>query len=60
MSDKILENRACEIARSHKYDGYQRALAGMVYKFFDIGLCEISRKYLSSRYSRNGIIVFKE
>ena len=41
ISDKILEDRACEIARSHKYDGYQRALAGMVYKFFDIGLCEI-------------------
>ena len=35
ISDKILKNRAYEIARNCKYDGYQRALATMVYKFFD-------------------------
>ena len=35
ISDKILKNRAYEIARNCKYDGYQRALASMVYKFFD-------------------------
>ena len=35
ISDKILKNRAYEIARNQKYDGYQRALASMVYKFFD-------------------------
>ena len=35
ISDKILKDRAYEIARICKYDGYQRALAGMVYKFFD-------------------------
>ena len=34
ISDKILRDRANEIARS-KYDGWQRALASMVYKFFD-------------------------
>ena len=33
--DKILEDRAYEIARNCNYDGYQRALASMVYKFFD-------------------------
>ena len=26
---------AYEIARNHKYDGYLRALASMVYRFFD-------------------------
>ena len=30
-----MKDRAYEITRSHKYDGYQRALARMVYKFFD-------------------------
>ena len=30
-----MKNRAYEIARNRKYDGYQRALASMVYKFFD-------------------------
>ena len=33
-SDKILKNRAYEIARNRNYDGYQRELASMVYKFF--------------------------
>ena len=35
ISDQILKDRAFEIARSHDYDGYQRALANMVYTFFD-------------------------
>ena len=35
VSDKILNNRAHEIAMSPKYDGYQRALASMAYMFFD-------------------------
>ena len=35
ISDKIFKNRAYEIARNRGYDGYQRALASMVFKFFD-------------------------
>ena len=35
ISDKTLRDRAYEIARNRNYDGYQRALARMVYKFFD-------------------------
>ena len=34
-SNKILKDRAYEIARNCDYHGYQRALASMVYKFFD-------------------------
>ena len=34
ISDKILEDRTYEIARNCEYDGYQRKLASMVYKFF--------------------------
>ena len=35
ISNKILKNRAYEIARNRKYDGHKRALASMVYKVFD-------------------------
>ena len=34
-SDKILGDIAFNIAKNPKYDGYQRGLASMVYKFFD-------------------------
>ena len=34
-ADKILKNKAFDIAKNPKYDGYQRRLASMVYKFFD-------------------------
>ena len=33
--DKILRNKAFDIAKDPKYDGYQRGLVSMVYKFFD-------------------------
>ena len=35
FSDKILKDRAYEIAINPKYDGYQRELASTVYKFFE-------------------------
>ena len=34
-SDKILRDKAFYIAKNPQYDGYQRGLASMVYKFFD-------------------------
>ena len=34
-SDKVLKEKAFEIANNQKYDGYQRDLASMVYNFFD-------------------------
>ena len=34
-SDKILRDKAFNIAKNSKYDGYQRGLVSMVYKFFD-------------------------
>ena len=34
-SDKILRDKVFNIAKNPKYDGYQRGLASMVYKFFD-------------------------
>ena len=35
ISDQIFKDRADEIARNLKYDGYQRALASMIYMLFD-------------------------
>ena len=35
QSDRVLKDKAYEIANNPKYDGYQRGLASMVYKFFD-------------------------
>ena len=34
-SDKVLRDKAYDIASNPEYDGYQRGLASMVYKFFD-------------------------
>ena len=35
QSDKVLKDKAFKIAINPKYDGYQKGLASMVYKFFD-------------------------
>ena len=35
QSDKVLKDKAFEIANNPKYDGYQRGLGSMVYNFFD-------------------------
>ena len=50
QSDKILRDKAFKIASSLKYDGYQRGLASMVYKFLD----EKSASYNKS--SGSGIV----
>ena len=34
-SDKVLRDKAYNIASNPEYDGYQKGLASMVYKFFD-------------------------
>ena len=33
--DKVLLNKAFNIAKTSKYDGHQRGLTSMVYKLFD-------------------------
>ena len=47
-SDKILRDKAFNIAKNPKYDGYQRGLASMICKFliksllcFQINLCQV-------------------
>ena len=34
-SDKVLRDKAFNIAKNPEYDGHQRGLVSMVYKFFD-------------------------
>ena len=34
-SDKILFEKALNIVKTRKYNGYQKGLASMIYKFFD-------------------------
>ena len=34
-ANKVLRDKAFNIAKDPKYDGYQHGLASMVYKFFD-------------------------
>ena len=47
-SDKFLRDKAFNITRSPKYDGYQRGLASMVYKFFDKKAASLLDKSVSS------------
>ena len=51
-ADRVLRDKAFEIASNPQYDGYQRGLASMVYKFFDRkqqgrGAREASRRALA-------------
>ena len=49
QSDKVLRDKAFKIASDPKYDGYQRGLASMVYKFFD------KKSTLLNKFSGSGI-----
>ena len=48
IADKILKSKAFDIAKDPKYDGYQRGLASMVYKFFDSKVASPDKKSLGS------------
>ena len=48
-SDKVLRDKACEIASYSEYDGYKKGLASMAYKFLTesqkvvvLNLCQIN------------------
>ena len=41
QSDKVFRAKACKITSNLKYDGYQRGLASMVYKFLIKSLVEV-------------------
>ena len=43
-SDKVLRDKAFNIVKNSKYDGYERGLASMIYKFFDKNLLVVVLK----------------
>ena len=49
ISDQKLRNSAYDIASNPKYDGYQRGLASMVYKFFDSKVTPLDKKTMSGK-----------
>ena len=59
-SDKILPNKAIDIAKNLKYDGYQKGLASMDYKFFDKKTSATRANKFASRSMKNGNISHKE
>ena len=46
-SDKVLRDKAFNIAKNPKYDEYQRGLAPMLYKFFDKKSASLTDKSVS-------------
>ena len=48
VADKILKNKAFDIAKDAKYDGYRRGLASMVYNFFDSEVASPDKKSVGS------------
>ena len=64
QSDKGLRDKAFKIASDPKYDGYERGLASMVYRFFDklsswSGVANEPNYQLSSELCRQIIRKFK-
>ena len=49
ISDQKLKNSLYDIASNPKYDGYQRDLASMVYKFFDSNVARLDKKTMSGK-----------
>ena len=52
-SDKIFRDKAFNIAKNPKYDGYQRGLASMVYKLFDKKFASVADKSASGSGTKN-------
>ena len=49
---KFLKNKAFDIAKDRKYDGYQRGLTSMIYKFFDSKVASPDKKSVGSGAKR--------
>ena len=52
---KILRNTAFNIAKDPKYDGYQRVLASMVYKFFDKKSKGSGVKHVNTKFEKRKV-----
>ena len=52
-ADKVLKDKAYDIASNPEYDGYQRGLASMVYKFFDSKVASPDKKSTGSGFKKS-------
>ena len=64
-SDKVLRDKADDVASNPEYDGYQRGLARMVYKFFDkksmgSGMAKTSSSILADELHKPAIKKFNK
>ena len=59
-ADKVLRDKAYDIASNPKYDGYQRGLASMVYNFFDKKSMGTGFKKLKNTTKSNSSILADE
>ena len=59
-SDQKLRNSEYDIASNPEYDGYQRGLASMVYKFFDSKVAPLDKKTVSGEGIKNNKILGEE
>ena len=55
-SDKVLHDKAFNIAKNPKFDGYQRGLASVVYDFFDKNSTSLTDKSASGGVFQNEVI----
>ena len=60
ISDQKLRNSVYDIASNPKYDGYQRGLASMVYKFFYSKVALLDKKTMSGKGIKNNKILVEE
>ena len=60
ISDQKFKNTAYDIASNPKYDGYQRGLTSMVYKFFHSKVAPLDKKTMSGKGMGNHKILAEE
>ena len=58
-SEKILRDKAFNIAKNPKYDGYQCGLASMIYKFLDKNTCGGAIKNMHDINNIHGLFLGK-
>ena len=59
QSDNILKDKVFKIAIDPNYDGYQRGLASMVYKFFDKKSTSLNKSASLNKFSKGSGIANK-
>ena len=52
QSDKVLRDKAFKFVSDPKYDGYQRGLASMIYKFFELTKLSTDKWASYTNYSK--------